>query len=64
MTMKKGLEAKAPPMAPTIPKISMKISKLENPHPISSGGAIWAASLVRDVRELFQERGEDLRPHP
>jgi hypothetical protein len=51
-------------MAPTIPKLSMKSNKLEKPQPISSGGAIWAASLDREVRELFQERGEERRPHP
>jgi len=42
----------------------MNISRLEKPHPISSGGAIWAASLEREVRELFQDRGDDLRPQP
>ena len=37
----------------------MNMSRLEKPHPISSGGAISEASRVREVRELFQERVEE-----
>jgi hypothetical protein len=63
-TMKAGLAEIDPAKAPMRPRISMNISRLEKPHPISSGGAIWAASLEREVRELFQDRGDDLRPQP